>query len=344
MAAPIRINDHYTLKGLTIRPLTWDDIPALDVFIKDVLEAETGKRPPDIDDLIHDYQLEKFSLESNTRIVADADGNMLGLAEVWDLHEVPVRPQIWARTHPEHLGQGIGTVLMDWAVSRTREVFPRVPADARVTANTSHYSTWEASRPLLESIGFKPYRHAFQMLIEMDELPPEPVWPESITLKTYSQIQDPRKVYAAITDAFKDHFGYIPMDFEKGLAQFIHRDLEDKAFDADLWFLAVDGDEIAGINLGRKWSWEDKENGYISVLGVRRPWRKRGLGLALLRHSFREYYNRGYRKVDLHVDGESLTGAVRLYEKAGMRVFRRIDQYELELRPGKILATTNAEG
>jgi ribosomal protein S18 acetylase RimI-like enzyme len=73
---------------------------------------------------------------------------------------------------------------------------------------------------------------------------------------------------------------------------------------------------------------------------VRRPWRKRGLGLALLNHSFGEFYRRGYRRVGLGVDAQNLTGALRLYEKAGMRAdpARRFSVYEKELRLGVDLA------
>jgi ribosomal protein S18 acetylase RimI-like enzyme len=88
---------------------------------------------------------------------------------------------------------------------------------------------------------------------------------------------------------------------------------------------------------------EDKELGWVDTLGVRRPWRKHGLGLALLRHSFSEYYQRGFRKVGLGVDASSLTGAVRLYEKAGMHVHRQYDRYEKVLRDGVELATVELE-
>ena len=68
------------------------------------------------------------------------------------------------------------------------------------------------------------------------------------------------------------------------------------------------------------------------MLGVRRPWRRRGLGTALLRHSFRELRARGCERARLMVDGENLTGAVQLYERAGMHVARRAERYWKELR------------
>ena len=72
---------------------------------------------------------------------------------------------------------------------------------------------------------------------------------------------------------------------------------------------------------------------------MRRPWRHMGLGMALLLHSFREFYRRGTHKVGLSVDSQNLTGATRLYERAGMHVARQYDTYQKELRPGVELST-----
>ena len=71
------------------------------------------------------------------------------------------------------------------------------------------------------------------------------------------------------------------------------------------------------------------------VAPVWRAWRKRGLGLALLRHAFCELYQRGKHKTALGVDAENLTGALRLYENAGMHIHQTFDRFEKEIRPGK---------
>jgi ribosomal protein S18 acetylase RimI-like enzyme len=88
----------------------------------------------------------------------------------------------------------------------------------------------------------------------------------------------------------------------------------------------------------------DPDLGYVNTLGVVRPWRRRGVALALLHHSFRELAERGKRRVALGVDGSSLTGAVRLYEKAGMHIARERVMFEKELRPGRDLTTQRLDG
>jgi ribosomal protein S18 acetylase RimI-like enzyme len=101
----------------------------------------------------------------------------------------------------------------------------------------------------------------------------------------------------------------------------------------------MNGDEVVGVSLCNYTMAEDREMSYVMSLGVSRPWRRKGLALALLHHTFGEFYRRGKRKVALDVDAHSLTGATRLYEKAGMDVQRQSAVYEKELRSGADLST-----
>ena len=77
--------------------------------------------------------------------------------------------------------------------------------------------------------------------------------------------------------------------------------------------------------------------GWVGSLGVRRKWRKQGLGMALLLHSFGEFYKRGETVVGLGVDASNPTGATRLYERAGMHIETEYVCYEKEYRSGREL-------
>jgi mycothiol synthase len=103
-----------------------------------------------------------------------------------------------------------------------------------------------------------------------------------------------------------------------------------ETFDPSLWFLAWGGELLAGISLCGYYL----ENGIVDTLGGRRPWRRRGSGRALLRHTFAEFYRRGTTLVDLSVDAQNLTGAPRLYERAGMSMLMGYNLYEKELHSG----------
>ncbi|MFC2106512.1 GNAT family N-acetyltransferase [Candidatus Bipolaricaulota bacterium] len=118
-----------------------------------------------------------------------------------------------------------------------------------------------------------------------------------------------------------------------------HEVESDPDYSPDLSFLAMDGDDIAGICFCSPQSGTDTSAGYINSLAVLRPWRKQGLGLALLLHALHVLRNKGKARATLHVDAQSLTGATHLYEKAGLQVDQLSHEYQLELRSGEDLAT-----
>jgi ribosomal protein S18 acetylase RimI-like enzyme len=59
----------------------------------------------------------------------------------------------------------------------------------------------------------------------------------------------------------------------------------------------------------------------------------------LLKQAFSAFYARGQKRAALGVDATNLTGALHLYERAGMRVFRQFDNFEKEFRPGLEIST-----
>ena len=129
--------------------------------------------------------------------------------------------------------------------------------------------------------------------------------------------RDHRLLFDAFIEVWQDTNDPIDETFE----EWAHWHVERDSYDPTLWFLAVAGDELAGFSLCRT-DPVDPNAGYVSLLGVRRPWRRQGLGEALLLHSFTAFRERGLTRGTLGVDASSVTGATRLYERAGMRVYR----------------------
>lgn len=184
-------------------------------------------------------------------------------------------------------------------------------------------------------------RHYWRMVIDLDSSPITPVWPEGIQVVTYAEAGDLMAVFRAIHDAFRDHWGFVEQPEEEEFKHFQHWVETDEEFDPTLWFLAMDGDEISGASLCRASSYDDPDMGWVSNLGVRRAWRRQGLALALLHHSFAVLQQHGRLRVGLGVDAANLTGATKLYEKAGMHVARQSDAYEKVLRAGHDLGRSD---
>jgi mycothiol synthase len=150
------------------------------------------------------------------------------------------------------------------------------------------------------------------MWIDLDERIPEPVWPPGIEVRAYRRDADEVAVYEAHQEAFSEEPDFTRDPFDDWV-KWSYRD----PFDPGLWFVARDGADVAGICLGRPERGGNPSLGWVNILGVRKPWRGRGLGLALLRHAFREFRSRGKARVGLGVDGRNPT-AIHLYERAGM--------------------------
>jgi mycothiol synthase len=326
-------------EGFTARPASMGDLEAAVALFNACSRELIGKEQYEVDETRVEWSTPKFNLKTDTQVVLTPDGEIVGWVEVWDIAEPHVRISIWGRVHPNYRGQGIGTYLIRWAEDRASQAIPKAPPGSRVVVDHGVLHQDKLAQELLEKEGFKVVRHFWRMLIEMDKPPPAPKWPEGITVRTFVPQRDDRAVVAAVREAFKDHWGYIESPFEEQLQRWRHWINNSEDFDPSLWFLAMDGDEIAGVSLCWPKIPEDPNMGEVSTLGVRRPWRRRGLALALLHHSFGEFYRRGKTKVCLGVDSKSLTGATRLYQKAGMHVDRQHHIYEKELRSGKDLST-----
>jgi len=207
--------------------------------------------------------------------------------------------------------------LLEAAEARAREKRPGVPIRGSVSEQD------RVLRDLFESAGYRVVRHSFRMVIDLDGELPAPRWPDGFSVRTFEEGEE-RRVYEAQMDSFADTWSFARDPFEDWAQWFLGH----PSFDPELWFLAeAEQGDLAGIALTRPLETETGV-GWVDILGVRPAFRRRGLAIALLEHVFQEYARRGFERVGLGVDAENPTGAVRLYERAGMRVDRRGLQYE----------------
>jgi mycothiol synthase len=323
-------------EGFTARGAILNDVePALVLFNRWSRSVNGRDEITDAQAIRNEWVSPDFDPAQDIRLVFAPNGQMAGYIEVWTTSTPLVHPWMWGRVDPDYEDMGVGTWMMHWAEQRALQELPSVPAELRFAPRVGTFREAEKPKSLFEVMGYHQIRSSYHMLIEMEAPAPEPEFPEGILLRTYSPGTDSAAVYQAVEDSFRDHFGFVEQPFEEGLKRFTHF-WEGEGSDPTLLFLAIDerSAEIAGINLCRPHSFDAADTGWVGTLGVCRPWRKRGLGLALLCHSFNEFYRRGKRKVGLGVDAQNLTGALRLYESAGMHVHQTFDLYEKELRPG----------
>lgn len=309
--------------GFRTRPPTLEDAGIVVGLFTICQQAEFGAAEINEADTLAIWQTPEVDIARDIWLVFSPDDLLVAYLQLG--HEKPLRMQIIMKVHPDYNNLGLQPFLLERGEERARTFIPALRADTRVTVQTACSGSDTAYRQLIEQTGFVHVRSDWRMEIAMDERLPAPVWPEGIALRPFT-LDMARAVHAADQEGFSDHWGYTPADFETFEYWFITT----PGFDPTLWFLPFEGEKIAGSALC-----ECREDiAWVNSLSVLRPWRRKGLGLALLHHAFGEFYRRGYRRAALYVDSQNLTGATRLYERAGMHIVRQFDKYEKELRPG----------
>ena len=249
------------------------------------------------------------------RLVVDDAGSAVGYADVSGPEDGT--PKAWIDLRALNGNGAALELLFAWAQDRGAE---RVGSGGTLQFFADERA--EELQDLLTGAGYTVVRSSFEMECSLDGDLAPPVWPAGIVLRAFDE-RDAEAVHAATDEAFRDHWGYVPTTYEAWCAQNLGH-----GEDSSLWRVAWDGDEVAGACINRPRRGEDESVGWVGVLAVRRPWRRRGLGEALLRDSFALFAERGKRSAGLGVDAENTTGAVALYERVGMHVVRRSDTWE----------------
>lgn len=274
----------------------------------------------------------RFDLAKDSWVIVAPDETIAGYVTLWRPPQHALEMYASPRVLPEYRGLGLTAYLLQATEIRARELIRDEPDEQeRASAELNSWTETADAAAIqgLERAGYRPIRYYWRMEIEMDTMgaspPLEPVWPDGITVRTFIPNQDNRATYEAMDEGFRGSWGYET----EGIEEWERYRLDPSDFDPSLWFLAMDGEEIAGAALCRYLEGEGARIGWVDELTIRPRWRKRSLAMALLRHAFAEFYRRGILKCGLTVDSENVSGATRLYERAGMH---RADRSEIRFR------------
>jgi mycothiol synthase len=291
-------------------------------------------------DLRQEWDAPHFELSKSARVAHDMTGRLIGYCQVGHEQEKPVRSGVYVSLDADNPDEELGLRLFEWGVQELHRVLPLVPDHAKVTITTDADTRDQFSMDLIEKAGFQASGQVWQkMLIEMDAQP-EPVYLDpAVTFITADQFNDDRAIYEAHQDAFRDHRNFIARDRDEGFKRWSYwLKGDERVYDPSLWLIALIDGEIAGVALCDRYHSSYPDEGYISVLGVRREYRGRGIAKSLLNRAFRQFWERGTKKACLFVDGSSITGADKLYRSVGMHVSKGYATYEKVLRDGEELS------
>jgi mycothiol synthase len=284
--------------GYTVRAATDADAEPMTALVRAAEEAVRGRSGVSVDDLRSWWTLVQLQTDS---WLVERDGELRAGGMLIAHGDVP---DLWGVVRPDEVGLGLGSALIELGEARARA---RGDGALRIGTFAENVSAVE----LFTSRGYRDVRHYYTMQIELKEAP-VPVWPEGLRVERF-RTEDARAFYDALTDAFADEWGWAPLEYD----EWYRLRIEGEDSDTSLWFLVREGDEIAAVVRNDPMRYG---GGWVGAIGVRAQWRRRGIGLALLQHTFAAFHERGTRDVRLGVDTRNPSGATRLYERAGMSV------------------------
>ena len=303
--------------GYQLRTPSQDELDAVaDVVVADEL-YRTGLVTLGADFLRGEWSQTGFDLATDAWVVLDSQGSVVGYGQA-RLDE-PDEVGSWGAVHPDHRGRGVGTSLFDRIQRRAAQILAGQPSGR---FRHAVYAEDKEAAALLRAGGLAPVRHFWHMQIDLTAA----FVPTATTEAQIGGIVPPeglKVVYEVINEALADNWDFEPMTFER----WIEEETAAPTYDPGLWLLArVDGEPAGALtaSLG-------EDRGWVDYLGVRAPYRGRGIAGALLHQAFAAFARRGVARALVSVDANNATGATAVYERAGMRAVKAWDVWERNL-------------
>lgn len=311
-------HDHNASSPLTIRKFRWDDLPAIRDLIHLTSDHDNEEEYPTLEQIEHDWRSPEYRPETECFVVHNPQGQLVAFV-LTENPRLPEKAYGGLCVHPDYRAGSLAGELIRLSDMRfyndVKDVIaPEKPISVQRWASdhTPYYGE------LYTAEGYTAVRAFYQMAIDLSAPLTLPPLPEGFEIRPFESPAHDLAVYEAATESFRDHWGTVAVPFD----QWRRMRIEEPDFRADMWYIAWAGDEVAGVALCKPWGEDIPGRAWVDLLGVRRAYRKRGLGEALLKHAFHQFQALGFSEGGLGVDASSLTNAVALYERAGMHVYR----------------------
>ncbi len=309
------------------------DFPGMVVVLDRAGEADGNDEAHTIENLRSSYADLKNCDPYRDAVIAEANGEIVAYKRVtwWQELDGTYIYGNFGFILPEWRGKGIGRALLHHSEARLREI---AQVQGHATDVPRLYDTWaydaqESLVSLIESEGYAPVRHSYDMVRpDLENIPDCPM-PAGLETRPV-HVEHYRAIWEAEVEAFQDHWGMdttAEADFHRWMTSW------PLTFQPHLWQVAWDtsSGQVAGMVRNFIVEEENRKNnrkrGYTESISVRRPWRKRGLAKALIARSFQMHKELGMKEAALGVDTENPNGALQLYESMGFKMVKHSAVY-----------------
>lgn len=306
-----------------IRNYREEDIPLIVVLLNAAEAVDRAEDGTSIEELKERVNTPGLNPEQNAFVAEDEGGRIVGFATLALKHE---DQESGFRTrfnvHPIYRGRGLEDRLLGRLEERARDRLAEAESPNVYFASNGH-TRYEERLCALERAGMKEVRRFWVMVrTPLEELAPLSV-SEGLVFRSYRPGEDDAEAIDAHDDSFSEHFAHTQTSNEEW--QYA---VNSPSFRPDLTILAVDSRSrrIAGycyiVASDQECRRLGRQRGWIDILGVRKAYRRMGLGQALLTQGLVNLRGAGFTEAALGCDSENTTGATRLYFRLGFQVQR----------------------
>jgi GNAT superfamily N-acetyltransferase len=328
------IPDAPAIEGLTFRPFRGEQDYLAIVEIDNACFADGGfEFVNTVEETANEFAHLVGCDPYTDMIFVEIDGQPIGYTRVNWLVNDDGEQILWHGGFllPEYRNKGIGTAMIHWAEQRLREVAEEHPHDGPRYLQVWSANTMPDRTALVEHEGYRIARYGYLMLRPLDEPIPDLPLPEGLEVRPAKR-EHYRAIWEGRNEAFRDHWGHRE-GTEEDFQAFANWPLAQPQFWQVAWDVATD--QVAGGVQNTIFDADNKRFGFrrafTDPIFVRRPWRKRGVAKALIARSLHLLKEQGMQQAALFVDAENLSGALKLYQGMGYRVYRETYTYRKAL-------------
>ncbi len=316
--------------GLVWRPIEAADLPAIVDLLAAAGAVDHTEQHFNLDDVSHLYANPQIDPGQDSLLAASPEGVAAAsiVVSAGDAQGT-FRASFLGTVRPGARGRGIGRELLDWSLARGtalhRERAPQLPG-AVDHAVFEGNDGWES---LCRAAGLTAVRWFVEMQRPLAGPTPKAPLPDGVRIEGYPQSYDDA-VLAVRNEAFTTHWGSLQRSPEEWA-----RLTGSETFRRDLSLIAIHGDDVVGFLTAFVYPAATKASGipetWVRSVGTSTNHRGRGIASALLARAIELHAAAGFERIGLEVDVDNTTGALRLYQRLGFIVARRVAAWALEL-------------
>jgi mycothiol synthase len=329
----VEVRDAPQITGLNFRLfLGEEDFPRMVFAINAAKRTDLVERADSVEDMRKNYAHLVNCDPYRDVLIAEVNDSVVGYSRMyWNIDETS-KLRIYTSfgfIHPDWRRKGIGRAMLHYNQTALVKIAAQHPHDMERWFESFSQDTEIENESLMKKEGYEPVRHSYNMVrLDLENIP-NLLLPEGLEVRPVKP-EHHRAIWDAFQEAFHDHWGFVAQTEEDYQSW-----RENRNYQPDLWQVAWEGDEVAGMVQNYIDYPENLEyhrlRGYTEGICTRRAWRKRGLARALIARSLHLLKEKGMKEAALGVDTQNLSGALKLYESMGFKPVKRWTIYRKKM-------------